>query len=325
MRRLSLIIEYLKLCRFSSLGTIGIITTTGAVCTIGTIFHPTVLMLFLLGLFIGAISMVMNELCDLEIDKMVHGQHKPLVSGDISVKNGYMFLSILIAIGFLLGTYINYTNIGVLVLCFIVGTLYNLCSKKSPLATGFLSIWLFTLILYSATCISMSVPLIVWILAIYAAIDVILITCATGDLKDIQTDSINSAKVMGCRVDNGVLHLSNKYVVIFLGIHISELYLLAWSTQFFIFNIYIEVLLMILMAAYVGLHLGQTVYYNHAPYRRERMCKYATLMAFASLVLVSVFLIAIIGIEILILPLVAICWFLISNRVLFKRFSRGNW
>ena len=323
-----MLFNYLKLCRFNSLGTTGVLATAGAVCILGTTFHIQILFLFILGVLGGAAGMVMNELCDVEVDRRGHHNHnidKPLVTGEISIDSAFIFLIFIMFLFFLAGAYINTQTLPILVLVTLAGTLYNMYSKQSPLATGFLCMWLFTFILYSAMSISLSVPLVVYILAIYATLDILMLICEVGDLKDIETDSVNSAKAMGCRIDNGVLHLSNEYVVIFLGIHISEIYLLVWSTQFFIFNIYIKILLMILMTAYIGLHLGQTVYDNHAPYRRERMCRYAILRAFTSLILIAVFLIAIIGIEILILPLVAICWFFISNRVLFKRFSRGNW
>lgn len=90
----------------------------------------TLILAYTTGFSISAASMVLNDLADIEIDR-INAPERPLVSGLISVKAAYACYALLVAVGLLASYPLGWEALLVAVLGWIVGSLYDLWGKRS--------------------------------------------------------------------------------------------------------------------------------------------------------------------------------------------------
>ncbi len=92
---------------------------------------PAILTLsYLTGFFISASSMILNDIVDIEIDK-INQPERPLVKGDITLREAWACYVITGLAGLVASAYIGFWSLIVALSGWIVGSLYDAWGKKS--------------------------------------------------------------------------------------------------------------------------------------------------------------------------------------------------
>ncbi len=188
---MSSIKEYVKLIRPYGILFIGFTPVFGAVCN-GQfdIFRLSVLLL--IGLLGHIFVFVQNDFYDIEVDR--HSKYvgqRPLSSGFVSRTNarilylGSFFLSLILACLFLFSIF----SLVVLLVSFILMTLYNRLSKKLPLMEYVLGAAVFLYGMYGALTVSDSVSLFAIIISSVAFLQWIFSVGVSANLKDVEFDT----------------------------------------------------------------------------------------------------------------------------------------
>jgi len=132
------IVDYLTLIRVPNDIMIGIGVIVGELLAIRTIPSPiNMLEGFLVGFLISASVMILNDIADIEIDR-INNPNKPLVKGDIEIKSAFI-LSIICAItGIFVSIYINIYDLLIAIVFWLIGIMYNFYFKKTGLVGNML-------------------------------------------------------------------------------------------------------------------------------------------------------------------------------------------
>ena len=227
--------EYLKLARLSIAPLTGLAPLMGAIATGHyQIFH--LIILFLIGILGHSYGITHNDIIDYNLDKNIKDfVERPLVSGTITKQKAWIFAFGCLILMFIFATYLavstnNYYSIIILAVPVFCVTLYNITSKKIPLADLILAIGMFFLIFYG-TSVNLSnfnqVPFLVWIICFLGAIQVLLLNVIAGGFKDIENDYRQGAKTFavrtGLQIKENKLYISNKFKIIACIIQLSNL------------------------------------------------------------------------------------------------------
>ena len=232
--------EYFKLARLSIAPLTGLAPVMGAIAT-GQYQILYLFILFLIGILVHSYGMTHNDIIDYTIDKKIKNFiDRPLVSGTITKLKAWIFAFGCLVVLFVFATYIaisnqHYISIIFLLITVVCVTLYNLTSKKIPLADSFLALGMFFFILYGAI-VQISyindLPFLVWIICLLGAIQIFLLNVIAGGFKDIENDALQGANTLAVRLG---LHIDKKKLYI-----PSSFKLIAYTIQ--LFNIFIAYL-----------------------------------------------------------------------------------
>jgi 4-hydroxybenzoate polyprenyltransferase len=229
--------EYLKLALLSIAPLTGLAPVMGAIAT-GQFQILYLIILFLIGILGHIYGIIHNDIIDFNLDKNVKDFiDRPLVSGTITKQKAWIFALCCLFVMFVLATYLatstqRYHSIIFLVIPVICVTLYNITSKKIPLADSFLAVGMFFLIFYGvAVHISNydQVPFLVWIICFLGAIQVFFLNVIAGGFKDIENDYLQGANtfaiILGLHVDKKKLYVPTSFKSIAYSIQLLNIFI----------------------------------------------------------------------------------------------------
>lgn len=123
-----------RLIRVANSLMVGFAVLVGLAIVVGrgvaSIPARTLALAFTTGFTISASSMTLNDIIDIDIDR-VNAPDRPLVSGELSVREAYACYILLSVIGLLASMYIGWGPFVVAVAGWLVGTLYDAWGKRS--------------------------------------------------------------------------------------------------------------------------------------------------------------------------------------------------
>jgi geranylgeranylglycerol-phosphate geranylgeranyltransferase len=133
MKPWRLLLDYLLLIRPLNSIMMGLAVIIGEVTILGTFPKiEEIIFGFFIGFFLTAFSMVLNDIMDIEIDR-INVPNRPLPSGRISINSAKLYSIILAIIGILLAFYFSIYAIIIAFSSLIVSILYNTKAKKTGL------------------------------------------------------------------------------------------------------------------------------------------------------------------------------------------------
>lgn len=146
----------------------------------------------------------LNEIMDLDIDRRNAGlSHKPLVSGRLSVKRGWvlscgslLFSFVIFAAGALVSGGSLAAVMTYLLLATIFGGIYDVFGKRFPLSDLFVALWMFFLVMAGAGAVSGPgpYPLAVWAAASLSFLHILFNNSVEGGLKDVENDRTSDVR-----------------------------------------------------------------------------------------------------------------------------------
>ena len=194
------------------MGLTGVAPVLGALSMWGVdkITFFQLFILFCIGCFSHVYGFVINDLVDIKVDKLSKKLiARPLVSGRITRKKAAYFAVACMIFSFILSTFFfkelvsYFLLISILILAYILATIYDFSSKKYPGMDVFVAGAIFLLILFGAATVSieqlLSNPLI-WIVALIGALQVLFMNMINGAIKDIDHDKKGMANTLAIRL-----------------------------------------------------------------------------------------------------------------------------
>ncbi|MCU0800061.1 MAG: UbiA family prenyltransferase [Candidatus Thermoplasmatota archaeon] len=173
--------------------------------TIGAFFHH-------------AWGFSLNEVMDLDIDREVGAlKDKPLVSGRVGKKEAYVLSTACLLISFCLfagASLLSGVNVLVplclLLLSTIAGGIYDILGKRFILSDIFVALWMFFLVLSSASTVGNDgFAISVWAVVVLSSVHILFNNSVEGGLKDVENDRKCRVPTLavetGCNYDNGKL------------------------------------------------------------------------------------------------------------------------
>jgi len=208
--------DYLEISRLFNMGLTGVAPVLGALSMWTTNTPVTfatllpLLILFCIGCLSHVYGFVINDLVDIKVDKLSNELFaRPLVSGSISRKKATIFAVVCMIFSFIISIFfykdlVSYIFLfSILIIAYILATIYNFASKKYPGMDFFVAGAVFFLILFGAATISttqlLSNPLI-WIVALIGALQVLFMNMFNGAIKDIDHDEKGLANTLAIRL-----------------------------------------------------------------------------------------------------------------------------
>jgi 4-hydroxybenzoate polyprenyltransferase len=227
--------EYVKLTRISIAPLTGLAPVMGAIAT-GQFQILYLIILFLIGVLGHVYGIIHNDIIDYNLDKNIKDfVERPLVSGTITKQKAWIFALSCLIIMFVFASYLVastklYYSIIFLFIPVICVTLYNITSKKIPLADSFLAVGMFFFIFYGASIFISNyneVPFLVWIICFLGAIQVFLLNVIAGGFKDVKNDYLQGANTfavrLGLQVKENKIFIPNNFKIIAYIIQLSNL------------------------------------------------------------------------------------------------------
>ena len=212
--------NYLEISRLFNMGLTGVAPVLGALSMFGThsltIFQYFVL--FAIGCLAHAYGFVLNDIFDVPVDRLSKDlSMRPLVNGSITFRRATAFAFGCLILSFILTRVFFFTSqsqflmiVFVLIIAYLLATVYDALSKKYPGMDLFLAAAVFFLILFGAATIGNPTPL-VWTVALIGGLQVLFMNMINGAIKDIDHDEDGSARtlaiLLGANVHAGVLEL----------------------------------------------------------------------------------------------------------------------
>ncbi|MCC6012760.1 MAG: UbiA family prenyltransferase [Candidatus Verstraetearchaeota archaeon] len=133
MKLWNLFLDYLLIIRPLNSIMMGLAVIIGEITMLNNIPKlEDIIFGFLIGFFLTAFSMVLNDIMDIEIDR-INEPNRPLPSGRISINNAKIYSIILAIIGISLTFYFSIYAIIIAFSSLIVSILYNTKAKKTGL------------------------------------------------------------------------------------------------------------------------------------------------------------------------------------------------
>jgi 4-hydroxybenzoate polyprenyltransferase len=229
--------DYIEISRFFNMGLTGIAPVLGALSmwNIGTLPFWQLGVLFLIGCFAHAFGFVLNDIVDIDLDKLSKELNaRPLVNGKITRKNASIFTVVCLIISLLLCSvfFKNITQfsliLGIIIVAYLFGILYDFASKKYPGMDIFVALAVAFLILFGASTIGTPSTL-AWIVALIGGLQVLFMNMINGAIKDIDHDKEGLAHTiaicLGAKIHNGFITLPLSFKAVGLFIEIIRIFL----------------------------------------------------------------------------------------------------
>ncbi len=260
---------YIKLTRPFNLALTGIAHVLGALSMWN--IHKTgifsLFVLFVIGCLFHIYGFVFNDYIDVKIDKK-SGElsERPLVSRVIKRKNalffavGSMILSWFFALYFFSSLKIFFVLLSILIFGEILGTIYNLISKKIICTDFLVAGAIFFLIIFGAATVSLNLTKFAIIVTFIGGTQVLFMNMVNGGLKDIDHDCIaggkNVAIALGVNVEKQGMTVSNSfravaYIIAFAHLSLIFTPFIFLKIEYSIWQIIILILLSIITLYFV--------------------------------------------------------------------------
>jgi len=325
--------RYLKLIRPYGMLFLGFTPVFGAIAN-GEFTLSHLIILLIIGFLTHIFGFVQNDYYDIEVDnKSKYVLNRPLVIGSISKKTTVIIfvssfiLSLILAIVFLFTFY----SFSVLLLSFLLMTLYNKYSKRFFGMEFILGIGVFTFGIFGALTVSNNVSNLAILISAFGFIQWLFSVGISANLKDIEFDS-----KLGIRTTPTIfgVHVSDKKLMIpisfslyafaikFIHILIASLPFFLGYTSIFIYDLPIPVICFIIISM-ILLYLTLKILSTPLS-KRDKMLIYAGVQEGLALLLIPVALMSYLTENISILPaflliLLFIFWPLFWFRILFGK------
>jgi 4-hydroxybenzoate polyprenyltransferase len=221
--------EYIKLIRPYGILFIGFTPVFGALCN-GEFDVSRLSVLLLIGLLGHIFVFVQNDVYDVEIDRQSkYVMQRPLTSGGVSRTNarilylGSLFLSVVLSVVFLF----SIQSFVFLILSFVLMTLYNRYSKRTPGMEYILGAAVFSYGVFGAFTVSEHVSLFAIIISIVAFLQWVFSVGISANLKDVEFDTklrIRTTPVLfGVRVAGNRLKKPLSFLLYTYGLQLVHL------------------------------------------------------------------------------------------------------
>ena len=225
------------------MGLTGVAPVLGALSmwTVSETSLLQLLVLFCIGCFSHVYGFVINDLVDIKVDKLSNELFaRPLVSGSISRKKaayfaiGCMIASFLVSTLFYTGLIQYLFLLSILIIAYVLATIYNFASKKYPGMDFFVAVAIFFLILFGAAATTsihqlLSNPLI-WIVSLIGALQVLFMNMVNGAIKDIDHDEKGLANTLairlGAKTHKGEITLPTSFKVVGYTVELTRSFLI---------------------------------------------------------------------------------------------------
>ncbi|HUT00668.1 MAG TPA: UbiA family prenyltransferase [Candidatus Thermoplasmatota archaeon] len=269
----STIRTYCKLGRIHSAVLTGLAPVCTAAATGITLSLYHYLELFLIGFLFHMYLFVFNEVQDVEIDKFSKDlKSKPLINGSIRLR-GARAVVISSCVLVLVLTPVFFFNkamilIGISLVAFLLGWIYDTLGKKLPHADYPLGLMLFFVALYGGFSVTTDFNPFMYTIAILAFTQILIQNIVAG-LKDVDHDflagGLSTSLRMGVRVNRERLIVSKRfiaYVFLLKIMHIS-LILLPFITGWIPYErwqLYIVILLITITIVFMIRLLTMTIF-----------------------------------------------------------------
>ena len=204
--------EYLEISRLFNMGLTGVAPVLGALAMwgVGESSLPSLFILFCIGCLSHSYGFVLNDIMDIKLDKLSKELvARPLVSGLINRRRALWFAIACMVVSFILSFYffqelITFLPvISILILAYVLATVYDVGSKKYPGMDFFVSSAVFFLIIFGAATVSydrlFTTPL-AWIVAFIGGIQVLFMNMINGAIKDIDHDAKGMANTLAIKL-----------------------------------------------------------------------------------------------------------------------------
>lgn len=201
--------------------------------------------LFGIGCFSHIYGFVLNDVMDVKIDKLSNELlTRPLVSGVIT-KNKATYFAIFCMIFSFIFTAFFYKEpvsyfllITILLIAYLLATIYNIISKKYPGMDFFVASAIFFLIIFGASTVGMPTPL-AYVVALIGSIQVLFMNMINGAIKDIDHDEKGLANILaiklGAKTKGKAITLPNSFKLVGYLIEIIRSFLIFAPFLFFSF------------------------------------------------------------------------------------------
>ncbi|MCD6512176.1 MAG: UbiA prenyltransferase family protein [Thermoplasmata archaeon] len=207
---------YLKLSRSFNAALTAIAPVMGAIAA-GEMNVFKLLLFFFAGFFGHSYGFALNDIFDYKIDRLSKElTERPLVKGELSLRNAWLFTIFCLIASFSVAIYIsyiynNYFSIIFLLLSAISITIYDMISKKYPAMDIFVATGIFLLIVYGSFTVAGNIGMLPLIVALLGTLQVLFMQFIAGGLKDAEHDFKANARTLaiklGVRVENGIMHV----------------------------------------------------------------------------------------------------------------------
>lgn len=311
---------------------------TAAVPTLAVLAAGADLITALL-IFIGAVlnhawGFSLNEIGDLEVDRRSPDLgHKPLVSGEVEIRSAWIYSisALILSFIFIMGAALRSGTPIVYPLIFLIlatgsGFIYDLRGKRFP-SDIFVSAWILFLILGSSTAVVpfSDLPTAVWAVAVIAPLQILFNNSVEGGIKDLDHDRKAGARTMaltmGCRWNEGRRSLSGSFIAwgvvlraAFVIISLVFAYLISVQEGFG----YWVVLTVGTLGIVIFGHSLTFLRSDLTEDRKDLIKRFSIqeILSFAASIFVVIAAIGVVpGISVF---LIAVIWFVVFNRILFR-------
>ena len=240
------VMEYLRLIRPYGMLYLGFTPVFGAICNGGFVFLD-LSMLFFIGILAHIFTFVQNDYFDVEIDsKSKYVSNRPLVTGSISQR---MALGIVV-VSFLLSAIISVVflfslaSFFVLMVSFLLITIYNKYSKRLFGMEYILAMGIFTYGLFGALTVSDSVSSLAIIISFVAMMQWLFSVGIFANLKDVKYDTKTGVKttptILGVKTTDGGLYIPVLFKGYGVGMKIVHIVVASLPFVFGITSFYVH-------------------------------------------------------------------------------------
>lgn len=330
---MSRLIDYVKLVRPYGLLFLGFTPFFGAICN-GEKDFIRLLLFVLIGVLIHVFTFVQNDYLDLEIDrKSPYVLDRPLVTGKIKTKTALyiVIISFLLSIIITLLFLFTVLSFSMLLLSFLLITLYNMYNKRHFGMEYILAIGVFTTGLFGAYSVSSEISGLAIIVSLVNMMQWIFSVGIFANLKDVKYDAKIGTKttptILGVKIIDEdfripFLFVGYAFFIKTLHILIASLPFLFGFTMIFVFDLPIPFLFFILLSTAV-LYLVAKIFSTPLS-KRDRMLVYEGLQEGLSQLLIPValmsFLFENIGVvQTVLIIILMVVWPLSSLRLVFGK------
>ncbi|HUT00667.1 MAG TPA: UbiA family prenyltransferase [Candidatus Thermoplasmatota archaeon] len=330
MNRKNRILEYLRLPRIQTAAVTAVTPIVGSL-VMGQQDIVHLLVLFLIGFLYHIYGFVLNEYVDVEVDRKSRDlQKKPLIS-NIIPKGYALFISLLSgACSCLLTLYFFPSVLPLLFLLFaiLLGGIYDVYGKKIPGSDFILGLGFFFMCLMGASTVSHEFTTVTYIVCCIYFVHIVFNNAVEGGLKDVDHDTIGSAKTlatrMGVTVQNNRLKVTKTFAVfsisikiIFIGLIVS-LWLQPEIRGSLSYNHAIQITLIVFFASAIAFTMYK--FLHSSTFDRPRLKRLFSVHEISSYFILILSLYSLIGVSSTIfLIFFPFIWFILFNVILYGK------
>ena len=178
---------------------IGVAVIIGEIISIGGLPNYSLLLLgFLSGFFISASIMVLNDIFDIEIDK-VNNPQRPLVRGAVKINEAYILALICMLVGCILALLLTPLNFVIGFIFWILGVLYNWNVKRTGFAGNIIvSLSVAIPYIYGGVATHNPFHILLYIFAVMSFLSNLGREIIKG-ISDVEGDSLKGVKTVAIR------------------------------------------------------------------------------------------------------------------------------